>query len=104
MNGVVFGMIGKLRGGILGLADRRVKLVNELILGVRVLKFYCWEKPFQRMVEDVRAQELKLIKKAAYVVAVGFSIVLLSAPTLLPVRERSTTIARDAVQTVSHDH
>ena len=35
-----------------GRADKRVKLVNELITGIRIVKFYAWEKPFKKMIEN----------------------------------------------------
>ena len=31
--------------------DNRVKLINELLAGIKVVKFYAWEKHFQRKVE-----------------------------------------------------
>ena len=45
-------------------ADKRVKLVNELITGIRIVKFYAWEKPFKKMIEGVRGVELQAIEKA----------------------------------------
>ena len=34
--------------------DERVKLMNEIISGMRVIKMYCWEKPFGQLVEKIR--------------------------------------------------
>ncbi|KAK0054448.1 multidrug resistance-associated protein 4, partial [Biomphalaria pfeifferi] len=34
--------------------DERVKVMNEIISGMRVIKMYCWEKPFGELVEKIR--------------------------------------------------
>ena len=46
------------------LADKRVKLVNELVQGVRVLKLYAWEESLQQRSESVRRDELRQIGRA----------------------------------------
>lgn len=30
--------------------DERVKLVSDVATGIRIVKFYCWEKPFRELV------------------------------------------------------
>lgn len=34
--------------------DERVKVMNEIIAGMRVIKMYCWEKPFGDLVKKLR--------------------------------------------------
>lgn len=34
--------------------DERVKVMNEIITGMRVIKMYCWEKPFGDLVSKLR--------------------------------------------------
>ncbi len=34
--------------------DARVKLLNEVLIGIRVIKYYCWEKPFLGKVDYSR--------------------------------------------------
>jgi ATP-binding cassette subfamily C (CFTR/MRP) protein 4 len=34
--------------------DKRVRLMNELISGMQVIKMYCWEKPFGQLISLVR--------------------------------------------------
>ncbi|KAG8507864.1 Canalicular multispecific organic anion transporter 2 [Galemys pyrenaicus] len=46
--------------------DSRIKLINEILGGIKVLKLYAWEPSFLKQVEDVRVQELRLLRKAAY--------------------------------------
>ena len=33
--------------------DNRVKLINELLIGIKVVKFNAWEKHFQQKVEGI---------------------------------------------------
>ncbi|XP_036051966.1 multidrug resistance-associated protein 1 isoform X4 [Onychomys torridus] len=51
--------------------DNRIKLMNEILNGIKVLKLYAWELAFQDKVMDIRQEELKVLKKSAYLAAVG---------------------------------
>lgn len=46
--------------------DERVKLMNEILCGIKVLKLYAWEPSFQQQVLKIRAKEVNLLKQAAY--------------------------------------
>ena len=45
--------------------DERMKIMNEVIDSIKVLKLYTWESPFARKIEDSRAVEIKALKKIA---------------------------------------
>ncbi|KAK8768780.1 hypothetical protein V5799_014755 [Amblyomma americanum] len=45
--------------------DKRVKYVHELFNGIKILKLYAWEEPFQQRVSDVRRNEVELLQKMA---------------------------------------
>uniref|UniRef100_A0A2K5RIC2 Multidrug resistance-associated protein 1 n=1 Tax=Cebus imitator TaxID=2715852 RepID=A0A2K5RIC2_CEBIM len=51
--------------------DNRIKLMNEILNGIKVLKLYAWELAFKDKVLDIRQEELKVLKKSAYLAAVG---------------------------------
>jgi len=85
INGVVFAQVGKMRRLVLKHSDSRVKLIGEILGGIRILKFNAWEKAFQREVEKIRALEMKALTRLAYVIAIGFSLILLSAPIIQPI-------------------
>nr|KAG5713488.1 hypothetical protein BaRGS_025036 [Batillaria attramentaria] len=48
------------------LKDSRIKLMNEVLNGIKVLKLYAWELSFQDKILHIRRQELEVLKKAAY--------------------------------------
>ncbi|XP_070185918.1 multidrug resistance-associated protein 1-like isoform X2 [Littorina saxatilis] len=48
------------------LKDSRIKLMNEVLNGIKVLKLYAWELSFQEKILVIRNKELEVLKKAAY--------------------------------------
>ena len=85
VNVVVFSIVGKMRRKVLKYSDLRVKMMNEILAGIRIIKFYAWEKPFKKEVGELRDKELRALTNLAYVSAVGFSLILLSAPIIQPI-------------------
>ena len=81
----VFSVVGKMRRKVLMHSDSRVKMMNEILTGIRIIKFYAWERPFGKEVARVRGKEMDALTKMSYVVAVGFSIILLSTPIIQPI-------------------
>lgn len=51
--------------------DDRIKLMNEILNGIKVLKLYAWELAFREKVLEIRQKELKILKKSAYLAAMG---------------------------------
>ncbi|KAH8258396.1 hypothetical protein KR038_011034 [Drosophila bunnanda] len=47
--------------------DLRVKLMNEIIQGIQVIKMYAWERSFARVIAEVRLKEVKAIRGTAYI-------------------------------------
>jgi hypothetical protein len=43
------GRFGKFRHRIQLAGDKRLKLTNELLQGIRIVKFYAWEEAFKKV-------------------------------------------------------
>lgn len=56
--------------------DERVRLMNEIIQGIQVIKLYAWEKPFGKMVEYARAKEINVIKYVSYIRGILLSFIM----------------------------
>ena len=85
INGVVFSNISKMRRKVLKYSDARVKIINEILAGIRIIKFYAWEGPFGKEVQRLREKELQALTTLAYTSAIGFSLIMLSAPIINPI-------------------
>lgn len=45
--------------------DERVKSINEILGGMKVLKLYAWEPSFEKLILSIRKAEMRIIKKIA---------------------------------------
>ncbi|KAF5304447.1 hypothetical protein FQA39_LY09643 [Lamprigera yunnana] len=50
--------------------DERLRLMNEIIQGIKVIKMYAWEKPFANIIKKIREYEMDSIKVLFYVKSV----------------------------------
>uniref|UniRef100_A0A8C3UT09 Canalicular multispecific organic anion transporter 2 n=1 Tax=Catharus ustulatus TaxID=91951 RepID=A0A8C3UT09_CATUS len=62
--------------------DSRIKLMNEILGGIKVLKLYAWEPSFSEKVLEIRKNELRVLRKAAYLNSVS-TFAWISAPFLV---------------------
>ncbi|XP_031219019.1 multidrug resistance-associated protein 1 isoform X2 [Mastomys coucha] len=84
--------------------DNRIKLMNEILNGIKVLKLYAWELAFQDKVMNIRQEELKVLKKSAYLAAIGtftwvctpFLVALSTFAVFVTVDERNVLDAKKA--------
>ncbi|OAE35389.1 hypothetical protein AXG93_2587s1040 [Marchantia polymorpha subsp. ruderalis] len=69
---------------ILKNTGRRVKVVNEVLQGIRVVKAYAWEEPFNATINGVRALELKSMRRRVFLRALQ-TCLMLATPVLIMV-------------------
>ncbi|XP_060923036.1 ATP-binding cassette sub-family C member 4-like [Limanda limanda] len=63
----VFGkLFGIFRSRTIVLTDNRIRIMNEVVSGIRIIKMYAWEKPFSALVTEVRRKEISQILKSSY--------------------------------------
>ncbi|XP_029846376.2 ATP-binding cassette sub-family C member Sur isoform X1 [Ixodes scapularis] len=63
--------LSKLQKEALTISDKRIKHTSELLQGIKLLKLHGWEKVYANMVKEIRAEELKLLRKDAILVAIN---------------------------------
>jgi len=83
LNLKIFMMLTKFYGETVGLADSRIRLVNEALQAVRIIKMYAWENPFIEKIRGLREKELGALRKHAYTFSVGLNAVFLQLPYLI---------------------
>ena len=85
LNGFIFSQMSAIRRIKMKETDKRVKLMNEILSGIRVIKYYAWEYAFTQKIRAIRSRELDLLRQLAYIVAVGFTLIMMSAPLVQPI-------------------
>ncbi|KAG8225955.1 hypothetical protein J437_LFUL006184, partial [Ladona fulva] len=74
--------------------DQRVKLMNEILNGIKVLKLYAWEPSFEEQIIKVRNKELKVLKHNTYLNS-GTAFVWSCAPFLVSIASFATFVLMD---------
>nr|ALU63334.1 multidrug resistance-associated protein 4 isoform X1 [Oryzias melastigma] len=59
-------LFSKFRSKTAALTDNRIRTMNEVVSGIRIIKMYAWEKPFSALVTTVRHKEISKIMKSSY--------------------------------------
>ncbi|KAM9766341.1 ATP-binding cassette sub-family C member 4-like isoform 2-T2 [Menidia menidia] len=59
-------LFGIFRSKTAVLSDSRIRIMNEVVSGIRIIKMYAWEKPLSAMVNEVRRKEIGQILKSSY--------------------------------------
>ncbi|KAL5004211.1 hypothetical protein ScPMuIL_017667 [Solemya velum] len=75
-------LFGKLRHKIGAWSDKRTHVMNEIISGIKVIKMYCWEKPFSEVVAKLRKKEMKHVWIAALAKSFNIQLFLVSSRIL----------------------
>ncbi|XP_076227008.1 multidrug-Resistance like Protein 1 isoform X3 [Nomia melanderi] len=74
--------------------DERVKLMNEVLNGIKVLKLYAWEPSFEEQILKIRTKEIEVLKEAAYLNS-GTSFIWSFAPFLVSLVSFATYVLID---------
>eukprot|EP01133_Synstelium_polycarpum_P004374 gene4374-5117_t len=84
--------LGETRRAITKFTDRRLKMVNEILSSIKIVKLYAWETAFSNRLNQVREQELSQLYRFAYIRAF-LLLIITSVPTLVSVIVFSTYYA-----------
>ncbi|KAM6105939.1 LOW QUALITY PROTEIN: ATP-binding cassette sub-family C member 2 [Pterocles gutturalis] len=62
--------------------DERMKIMNEILNGIKILKLFAWEPSFEKRVNEIRARELKDLVNFSYLQSISI-FVFTCAPFLV---------------------
>uniref|UniRef100_A0A669PUL0 ATP binding cassette subfamily C member 2 n=1 Tax=Phasianus colchicus TaxID=9054 RepID=A0A669PUL0_PHACC len=54
--------------------DERMKIMGEVLNGIKILKFFAWEPSFEKRINEIRACELKDLLKFSYLQSVSIFV------------------------------
>jgi ABC-type multidrug transport system fused ATPase/permease subunit len=63
--------------------DERIRLMNEIVPAMRVIKMYAWENSFARLVDIARRREIKWIKYRVILTSINESLYFISAKLII---------------------
>ncbi|GFS09919.1 multidrug resistance-associated protein 1 [Elysia marginata] len=69
-NGVATTILGNYETQIMEYKDLRMKILNEMLSGIKIVKLFAWEKSFEQRILAVRELELKKLLYSGYVMTV----------------------------------
>ncbi|KAJ2797903.1 Transporter of the ATP-binding cassette (ABC), partial [Coemansia furcata] len=72
----------KYQSQLMTISDRRMSMMNEILQGVRIIKFFAWEPQFESQVASVRGNELGVLK-SRYLVFTYSIMVFFMAPVFV---------------------
>uniref|UniRef100_A0A4W4HDB0 ABC-type glutathione-S-conjugate transporter n=1 Tax=Electrophorus electricus TaxID=8005 RepID=A0A4W4HDB0_ELEEL len=73
LNGFIAKKRSKLQEIQMKYMDGRIKLMNEILNGIKILKFYAWEKAFLEQVLGYREKELRALKKSQILYSISIA-------------------------------
>ncbi|KAL3847028.1 hypothetical protein ACJMK2_017964 [Sinanodonta woodiana] len=72
---VVTKMSAHFRRKCIVITDKRVRIMNELLTCIKLIKMYAWEKSFTQHISEIRADERAVLEKAAYTNSISRAVV-----------------------------
>ncbi|CAH2076223.1 unnamed protein product, partial [Iphiclides podalirius] len=66
VNGLIANRVKTLQIKQMKYKDERVKLMNEVLNGIKVLKMYAWEPSFEDQILKIRNKEMVVLRQTAY--------------------------------------
>uniref|UniRef100_K7FYJ5 ATP-binding cassette sub-family C member 5 n=1 Tax=Pelodiscus sinensis TaxID=13735 RepID=K7FYJ5_PELSI len=62
------------RRAAISVTDKRVRTMNEILVCIKLIKMYAWEKSFAKTIKGIRNMERKILEKAGYVQSVNSAL------------------------------
>ncbi|CAL8111094.1 unnamed protein product [Orchesella dallaii] len=82
--------------------DERGRIMNEIIMGIRILKMYAWEKPFSAVIRNLRKLEIEALTKrlhfrGIYLILSGSALKVIMFLTILTYVLEGNDVSADKV-------
>ncbi|KAF8948883.1 hypothetical protein BGZ47_001607 [Haplosporangium gracile] len=81
LQGWIAAFFSKAKDAKLTAMDNRIRLVNEVLSGIKIVKLYGWESSFRNKIAVYRNRELSILRKMG--IAFSFMTIMFSSMTLL---------------------
>ncbi|KAI4571872.1 hypothetical protein MJG53_013978 [Ovis ammon polii x Ovis aries] len=62
-------------------SDQRIRMTSEVLTSIKLIKMYAWEKPFTKVIKDLRKKETKLLEKCGFIQSLT-TVILFLAPSV----------------------
>uniref|UniRef100_A0A1I8FUW2 ABC transmembrane type-1 domain-containing protein n=1 Tax=Macrostomum lignano TaxID=282301 RepID=A0A1I8FUW2_9PLAT len=82
INGVLAKYMKQFQVEQMELKDTRIKMISEILAGIRVIKLYAWELAFAQQVSATRKKEIAVMRRSAFLNA-GISFAWSCTPVLV---------------------
>lgn len=99
INGVIAMKLSTFQVAEMAKKDERVKTMNEILSGMKVLKLYAWEPSFGENVKTIRSAEIGILKKSTYFMS-GTYFIWTMSPFLVSLASFATYVLVDPVNNV----
>ncbi|NWH63151.1 MRP1 protein, partial [Geococcyx californianus] len=66
INALIAAKVKRLKKSQMKYSDQRVKLLSEMLHGIKILKLYAWEPAYQQKVMSIREHEVDVLKSSGY--------------------------------------
>ncbi|NWZ27000.1 MRP1 protein, partial [Asarcornis scutulata] len=66
INALIAAKVKSLKKSQMRYSDQRVKLLSEMLHGIKILKLYAWEPSYQMKVMNIREREVDVLKSSGY--------------------------------------
>nr|CAB3219627.1 multidrug resistance-associated protein 1-like [Phallusia mammillata] len=81
---VFFGRLsGRYRSKTALHTDKRIRLMNDVISAMRVVKMFAWEKPYEKLISSIRSDEMRKILKTSFIQAYNIAMTYISSRLMI---------------------
>lgn len=76
-------LFSRLRDETMNISDQRISSMGEIISAMKLIKLYCWEKPFASQVDLTRKQEVNKIRSTYFIEGINYAIYTIATKIMM---------------------